>query len=99
MERKQRNTAALRKKLLQSIYLTDGLVAVTEIASSYEVSTVAVYKQLEKLEQDGWITSKKQGRAKHYSFVTLQMIDREYQLRGLNEDVILLKDFSDILTV
>lgn len=96
MERKQRNTAALRKQLLQSIYLTNGLVAVAQIASSFEVTTVAVYKQLEKLEQDGLITSEKQGRIKRYSLVPLQSIDREYPLRGLNEDVILSKDMSDI---
>lgn len=96
MERKKRNTTALRKQLLQSIYLTNGLVAVAQIASSFEVTTVAVYKQLEKLEQEGLITSEKQGRIKRYSLVPLQIIDREYPLRGLNEDVILSKDMSDI---
>ena len=76
---------------------SDGLVAVTQIASSFEVTTVAVYKQLEKLEQDGLISSEKQARIKRYSLVPLQSIDREYPLRGLKEDVILSKDMSDIL--
>lgn len=97
MERKKRNTDALRNQLLQSIYLLNGYVAVTEIASSYGISTVAVYKQLEKLEQDGWITSEKQGRTKRYSLVALQTIDREFPLHGLSEDTILSKDMADIL--
>ncbi len=97
MVRKKRNTEALRNQLFQSIYLTNGYVAVTEIASSYEISTVAVYKQLDRLEQDGLIVSEKKGRLKRYSLVALQTVDHEYTLQGLSEDTILSKDMAEIL--
>lgn len=97
MEQKKRNTEALRKYLLKSIYQSNGLAAAQYASHSFDISLAAVYKQLERLEQDGLITSEKQGRLKHYSLVDLVVADREYPLQGLSEDTILSKDMTGIL--
>ena len=97
MELKKRNTEALRKYLLTSIYQSNGLAAAQYASHTFGISLAAVYKQLERLEQDGLITSEKQGRIKHYSLVDLVVVDREYPLQRLNEDIILSKDMARIL--
>ena len=97
MELKKRNTEALRKYLLTSIYQSNGLAAAQYTSHTFGISLAAVYKQLERLEQDGLITSEKQGRTKRYSLVDLVVVDREYPLQQLNEDTILSKDMSEIL--
>lgn len=97
MELKKRNTESLRKYLLKTIYQTNGFAAVQDASQMFDISLTAVYKQLDKLERDGLITSEKLGRMKRYSFVELLTVDCEYQLHGLNEDTILSKDLSVIL--
>ncbi len=97
MELKKRNTEALRKYLLTSIYQSNGNAAAQYASHTFGISLAAVYKQLERLEQDGLITSEKQGRTKRYSFVDLVAVDREYPLQGLSEDTILSKDMAGIL--
>lgn len=97
MELKKRNTEALRKYLLRSIYQSNGLAAAQYASHTFDISLAAVYKQLERLEQDGLITSEKQGRIKRYTLMALQTVDREYPLQGLNEDKILSNDMAGIL--
>lgn len=97
MEQKKRNTEALRNNLLKAIYQSNGYAAAQDSSQLFGISTAAVYKQLDKLEQDGFITSEKQGRTKRYSLVALQMIDLEYPLKGLSEDTILSMDMAGIL--
>ena len=97
MEQKKRNTEALRKYLIRSIYQSNGLAAAQYASHKFDISLAAVYKQLERLEQDGLISSEKQGRLKHYSLVDLASVDREYSLHGLSEDTILSQDMADIL--
>ncbi|HCT71253.1 MAG TPA: ArsR family transcriptional regulator [Bacteroidales bacterium] len=97
VEQRKRNTEALRKYLLKSIYQSDGFAAAQDAAKVFAVSLAAVYKQLDRLEQDGLITSEKIGRIKRYSLVDLVTVDREYPLQGLNEDTILSRDMAAIL--
>lgn len=97
MEQKKRNTEAIHQQLLKAIYQGDGTIPVTEIAAMFNVSSAALYKQLARLEQDGVIHAKRDGRAKRYSLVDTLSFDRTYPIVGLSEDNILRRDMTGLL--
>lgn len=97
MEKKKRDSEKLRQCLIDSIYLNEGRINTKEMALSCGVSTTAIYGQLERMEKAGLIAAKKDGRSKVYSLVDTMVIDREYKLESLNEDMVLRRDISPIL--
>lgn len=97
MEKRKRNTEALRKQLLKEIYQTGGSVDAAAVAAAFGVSVTAVYSHLEKLEEGGLIASEKQGRTKRYTLSELLTIEHEYPVAGLSEDMILSRDMAALL--
>ena len=97
MEKKKRDSEKLRQCLIDSIYLNEGRINTKEMALSCGVSTTAIYGQLDRMEKAGIIAAKKDGRSKVYSLVDTMVIDREYKLESLDEDMVLRRDISPIL--
>lgn len=97
MSQKKRNTETMHQRLLKEIYQNNGIISAKDISEEFSVTTAAIYKQLEKLEQNGTIKATKVGRSKKYSLVDTFSQIKTYPVSGLSEDIILKRDMSALL--